>query len=120
MSLIQTRTAQVSNRPCLFSSFISLSLKVVLWLLLRCNTDKMYRFYDVECRYFQCVKNMIDCVSDQVDEQFKYNALLVLISVCILIHSGYSALDHSFMLNFLFLVAYSLQGSHSLVVSLTR
>ena len=65
---------------------------------------------------------MIGCVSDQVDEQFKYNALLVLISVCILIHSGYSALDHSiyFMLNFLFLVAYSLQGSRSLVVSLTR
>ena len=28
-------------------------------------------YYDVECRYFQCFKNMVDCVSDQVDEQFE-------------------------------------------------
>ena len=28
-------------------------------------------YYDVECRYFQCFKNMVGCVSDQVDEQFE-------------------------------------------------
>ena len=63
-SLIQMRTALVSNyRPCLYTSFYIAIIKMIIAAM----------YYDVECRYFQYFKNVIGCVSDQVDEQFKNN-----------------------------------------------